>query len=47
MVSAGSAPVMVTMPAPPPPAPVVVTSTADTAKPKRSGWWAKKLLGGD
>jgi hypothetical protein len=27
-----------------------VTSTAeadDASKPKRSGWWAKRLLGGD
>jgi ribonuclease E len=36
----------VVTPTPPPPAPVV-TSTADAdAKPKRSGWWAKRLLGG-
>jgi hypothetical protein len=30
---------------PPPPAPVV-SSTAEADKPKRSGWWAKRLLGG-
>jgi ribonuclease E len=33
---------------PPPPAPIVIsTAEADAPKPKRSGWWAKKLLGGD
>ena len=44
----GSAPVVIPAP-PPPPAPVVIsTANADDAsKPKRSGWWAKKLLGGD
>jgi hypothetical protein len=27
---------------------VISTADADdTAKPKRSGWWAKRLLGGD
>lgn len=43
-----SAPV-VTPPAPQPPPTPVVTSTAeaDANKPKRSGWWAKRLLGGD
>jgi ribonuclease E len=40
-----SAPAMT--PAPPPPPAPVVTSTAEAdAKPKRSGWWAKRLLGG-
>jgi ribonuclease E len=31
----------------PSPAPVVISSGEAEAKPKRSGWWAKKLLGGD
>jgi ribonuclease E len=31
----------------PPPAPVATGTAEDAAKPKRSGWWAKKLLGGD
>jgi hypothetical protein len=37
------------MPVPPPqtePAPVVTSSGSDEAKPRRTGWWAKKLLGG-
>jgi ribonuclease E len=38
-------------PAPPPPMPEpvpVVTSASDDAnKPRRTGWWAKRLLGGD
>jgi hypothetical protein len=44
-VFGGSAPVEVPMP---PPAPAVAaTADADASKPKRSGWWAKRLLGGD
>jgi ribonuclease E len=44
-VFGGSAPVEVPMP---PPAPAVTaTADADASKPKRSGWWAKRLLGGD
>ena len=47
-VFSGSAPVVTPMPAPPPPAPTVVsTAEADASKPKKSGWWAKRLLGGD
>jgi hypothetical protein len=35
-------------PAAPPPAPTVIsTAEADASKPKKSGWWAKRLLGGD
>jgi ribonuclease E len=45
-VFSGSAPVV--MPAAPPPAPTVIsTAEADASKPKKSGWWAKRLLGGD
>ena len=46
-VSSG-APAAPPMPAPQPtPEPVVIsTAEADASKPKRSGWWAKKLLGG-
>jgi ribonuclease E len=44
-VFSGSAPIVTPMP---PPAPVVIsTADADANKPKRSGWWAKKLLGSD
>jgi hypothetical protein len=47
-VFSGSAPVVTPMPAPPPPAPTVIsTADADASKPKKSGWWAKRLLGGD
>ena len=47
-VFSGSAPVVTPMPAPPPPAPTVIsTAEADASKPKKSGWWAKRLLGGD
>ena len=46
-----SAPVIEAIPAtppPPPPEPVVTTAGADdTGKPRRTGWWAKRLLGGD
>jgi ribonuclease E len=47
--SGGGAPVVTPMPAPQPPPSPIVTSTAeaDANKPKRSGWWAKRLLGGD
>jgi len=46
-VFSGSAPVMPPMPAPPPPAPTVIsTAETDANKPKKSGWWAKRLLGG-
>jgi ribonuclease E len=38
----------VVIPASPPAPTVISTADADdTAKPKRSGWWAKRLLGGD
>ncbi|MEA2815089.1 MAG: ribonuclease, partial [Rhodospirillaceae bacterium] len=47
-VFSGSAPMVTPMPAPPPPAPTVIsTAEADASKPKKSGWWAKRLLGGD
>jgi ribonuclease E len=47
-VFTGSAPVVTPMPAPPPPAPTVIsTAETDASKPKKSGWWAKRLLGGD
>ena len=46
-MSGASAPVATPMPAAPQPAPVVVSTGEAEAKPKRSGWWAKKLLGGD
>jgi len=49
-VFSGSAtPVVTPMPAPPPPAPTVISTagTDDASKPKKSGWWAKRLLGGD
>ena len=47
-----SAPVVVPMPAPQPtpiPAPTVsgTADTDDASKPRRTGWWAKRLLGGD
>jgi ribonuclease E len=49
-----SAPLATPTPEPPPPAepapaPVVTSSAADEAadKPRRTGWWAKRLLGGD
>jgi ribonuclease E len=45
-VMGAGAPVATPMPAPQP-APVVVSTGETEAKPKRSGWWAKKLLGGD
>jgi len=39
------------MPAPQPqPAPTVTATTAnadETDKPRRTGWWAKRLLGGN
>ena len=46
------APVVTPMPAPQPPTPpaTIVTSTAeseDESKPRRTGWWAKRMLGGD
>jgi ribonuclease E len=37
-------------PVPPPqsePAPVVTSSASDEAKPRKTGWWAKKFLGKD
>jgi hypothetical protein len=46
-VFSGSAPVVTPMPAQPPAPVVISTADADASKPKRSGWWAKKLLGGD
>jgi ribonuclease E len=50
--SGESAPVVMPMPAPQPvpmPAPIVSSSaeTDDASKPRRTGWWAKRLLGGD
>jgi hypothetical protein len=30
-----------------PPPLVSSTSEADESKPRRTGWWAKRLLGGD
>ncbi len=47
-VSTSGAPVVVAQMPPSAPVTPVVTSTADEAsKPKKSGWWAKRLLGGD
>ena len=48
-VFSGSAPAVTPTPmtAPPPPAPVVSSTAEADSKPKRSGWWAKRLLGGD
>jgi ribonuclease E len=48
-VFSGSTPVVTPMPAPPPPAPTVISTAGadDASKPKKSGWWAKRLLGGD
>jgi ribonuclease E len=42
----GSAPVAT--PASPPPTPTVISTadSEDASKPKRSGWWARRLLGG-
>jgi ribonuclease E len=50
--SGESAPVVMPMPAPQPapmPAPILSSSaeTNDANKPRRTGWWAKRLLGGD
>jgi ribonuclease E len=47
-----SAPVVTPMPTPQPATPpaMIVTSTAETedaAKPRRTGWWARRMLGGD
>lgn len=47
-----SEPVVTPMPAPPPasPAPASAAETVpadDANKPRRTGWWAKRLLGGD
>ena len=49
---AGAAPPLETPPAPPPnPPPAVTTSVPDATesenRPRRTGWWAKRLLGGD
>ena len=49
-VFSGSAPVVMPMPRRQPPAPPVVSHAAeaeDASKPRRTGWWAKRLLGGD
>ncbi|AMN42793.1 Rne/Rng family ribonuclease [Rhodoplanes sp. Z2-YC6860] len=52
-VSGVSAPTMTTAPEPqpaPPPAPAVASESApaeEASKPRRTGWWAKRLLGGD
>ena len=38
------------IPAPPPasePAPGVTSASDDAGKPRKTGWWAKRLLGGD
>jgi ribonuclease E len=44
-VSSESVPVI--MPAPTPTPVVISTAAADeAAKPRRTGWWAKRLLGG-
>jgi ribonuclease E len=50
-VFSGSAPVVTPMPAPQP-APSVTAApepapAEDAGKPRRTGWWAKRLLGGD
>jgi ribonuclease E len=49
---AGAAPSLETPPAPPPnPPPAVTASVPDATesenRPRRTGWWAKRLLGGD
>jgi hypothetical protein len=45
-----SAPAPMPAPAPQPapePAPAVSSSPEEAGKPRRTGWWAKRLLGGD
>jgi hypothetical protein len=46
-VFSSDTPVVTPMPAPQPPPTIVSNAEADASKPKRSGWWAKRLLGGD
>jgi ribonuclease E len=46
-VFSGSEPVAMPAPQPLPTPTVISTAEADANKPKRSGWWAKRLLGGD
>jgi ribonuclease E len=50
-VFGGSSSIATPMPAPEPPATPASTIDAaaaeDTSKPRRTGWWAKRLLGGD
>ena len=46
-VFGGSTPVAMPTPQQPPTPTVISTAEADANKPKRSGWWAKRLLGGD
>jgi ribonuclease E len=47
-VFSGGAAVVTPLATPQASAPVVTSTAEDNApKPKRSGWWAKKLLGGD
>jgi ribonuclease E len=41
------APMPTPQPAPTPPPAATASEAEDTAKPRRTGWWAKRLLGGD
>ena len=41
-----SVPAPIPAPLPPPePAPVVTSAAEDASKPRKTGWWAKRLLG--
>jgi hypothetical protein len=43
-----AAPVPMPPPTPAPePAPAVTSASDDAGKPRKTGWWAKRLLGGD
>ena len=49
-IFSGSSPVVTPMPAPQPLPPAIASSAAEAdeaGKPRRTGWWAKRLLGGD
>jgi ribonuclease E len=45
--SSMDAPMPTPQPAPTPPPAATASEAEDTAKPRRTGWWAKRLLGGD
>jgi ribonuclease E len=46
-IFSGAEPVVLPMPPQPAPPTMIVSNADEANKPRRTGWWAKRLMGGD